>query len=560
EYMYLEKNMPSSIDNNYQEEIQKQEDEQQQQVQNLRLVNDKKDVSLPHDQLVGIQSNSSLLDTNNYNLLPTYIATEMASSFTTSKNNNTILSEITNDKYHVQLKQLSSSSSSSSSQSSPSTPSSIESQSSTKQKITQNIEFDTKNVINNQTTKDHQRQEIQSSKYDMSSTTTSTIQKQGNGLPRDALTVVLNKDSNGFGLTLISQNDNSIWVKSVIPHGPADRVSTINDIRAGDEITMINDKPITEMKIDDVENLLNDSTINRLQLTYVPYRESEPVPIAIHLDSTTNNNNIIEAVKINMADDPRTRPIVVGEETLIEIDRGRTGLGLSVVGGSDTQLGAIVIHDIYDGCAAHRDGRLFVGDQILAVNNSDMRSATHEEAIQVLRQATDIVRILVLRGTLITEMMNEQEKFDIIIIDLTKKSGKGLGFSIIGRRLGFGVFISHILEGGSAEKDGRLMSGDLILEVNGQDLRKAPYEHVAYTLKTLPHGKVTIKIGRLKPSSHGQSRQNSVSTERKSRSRSTSSSQTARRNSTNHHSTTSKPTGTSSSSSRAFPLFLSHNS
>jgi hypothetical protein len=37
-------------------------------------------------------------------------------------------------------------------------------------------------------------------------------------------------------------------------------------------------------------------------------------------------------------DDPRTRPIVIGQETLIEIDRGQLGLGLSVVGGSDTQL------------------------------------------------------------------------------------------------------------------------------------------------------------------------------------------------------------------------------
>lgn len=37
-------------------------------------------------------------------------------------------------------------------------------------------------------------------------------------------------------------------------------------------------------------------------------------------------------------DDPRTRSIVVGQETLIEIDRGQLGLGLSVVGGADTQL------------------------------------------------------------------------------------------------------------------------------------------------------------------------------------------------------------------------------
>ena len=41
--------------------------------------------------------------------------------------------------------------------------------------------------------------------------------------------------------------------------------------------------------------------------------------------------------KINL-DDPRTRPIVIGQETLIEIDREQAGLGVSVVGGADTQL------------------------------------------------------------------------------------------------------------------------------------------------------------------------------------------------------------------------------
>ena len=37
-------------------------------------------------------------------------------------------------------------------------------------------------------------------------------------------------------------------------------------------------------------------------------------------------------------DDPRVRPIIVGQETLIEIERGQSGLGLSVVGVSDTQF------------------------------------------------------------------------------------------------------------------------------------------------------------------------------------------------------------------------------
>ncbi|UJR23757.1 hypothetical protein I4U23_026734 [Adineta vaga] len=228
----------------------------------------------------------------------------------------------------------------------------------------------------------------------------------------------------------------------------------------------------------------------------------------IHVDESESVVKMIEKDEIDL----RTRPILMGQETLIEIDRGQLGLGLSVVGGFDTQLSGIIIHDIYQGCAAQRDGRLLVGDQILEVNSIDLRSATHEQAIQALRQSKTIVRMLILRG----EVVNEEDKFDIITVDFMKKAGKGLGFSIIGRRHGYGVFISHIIENSSAEKDGRLMSGDLILEVNGKDLRTAAYEQVAFTLKTLPHERVYIKVGRLKANAH----QNFVPIETNVRSRS----------------------------------------
>jgi multiple PDZ domain protein len=36
--------------------------------------------------------------------------------------------------------------------------------------------------------------------------------------------------------------------------------------------------------------------------------------------------------------DPKTCPIIPGKETYIEIEKGRTGLGLSIVGGNDTLL------------------------------------------------------------------------------------------------------------------------------------------------------------------------------------------------------------------------------
>lgn len=63
--------------------------------------------------------------------------------------------------------------------------------------------------------------------------------------------------------------------------------------------------------------------------------------------------------------DPATCPIVPGQEMIIEISKGHSGLGLSIVGGKDTPLDAIVIHEVYEEGAAARDGRLWAGDQIL---------------------------------------------------------------------------------------------------------------------------------------------------------------------------------------------------
>jgi InaD-like protein len=58
------------------------------------------------------------------------------------------------------------------------------------------------------------------------------------------------------------------------------------------------------------------------------------------------------------------------------------------------------------------------------------------------------------------------------------------------------------VHGGTAEADGRLMKGDQILSVNGQDLKSASQEEAAAVLKTVA-GKVNMKLGRLKPARKG---------------------------------------------------------
>uniref|UniRef100_A0A8C1V7C5 Multiple PDZ domain crumbs cell polarity complex component n=1 Tax=Cyprinus carpio TaxID=7962 RepID=A0A8C1V7C5_CYPCA len=181
-----------------------------------------------------------------------------------------------------------------------------------------------------------------------------------------------------------------------------------------------------------------------------------------------------------LVSDPATCPIIPGCETTIEICKGRTGLGLSIVGGCDTLLGTIIIHEVYEEGAASKDGRLWAGDQILEVNGVDLRVATHDEAINVLRQTPQCVRLTVFRDE---GQYKEEELWDSLSVELEKKPGHGLGLSIIGRRSDTGVFVSDIVKGGAVETDGRLMQGDQILSVNGEDVRSATQEYVAALLK-----------------------------------------------------------------------------
>lgn len=59
-----------------------------------------------------------------------------------------------------------------------------------------------------------------------------------------------------------------------------------------------------------------------------------------------------------------------------------------------------------------------------------------------------------------------------------------LTFSIFSsNRNDTGVFVSDIVKGGIVESDGRLLQGDQILSVNGEDVRTATQESVAALLK-----------------------------------------------------------------------------
>ncbi|XP_034737442.1 disks large homolog 1-like isoform X5 [Etheostoma cragini] len=185
-----------------------------------------------------------------------------------------------------------------------------------------------------------------------------------------------------------------------------------------------------------------------------------------------------------------TPPYVNGTEADYEyeeitLERGNSGLGFSIAGGTDNpHIGedpSIFITKIIPGGAAAQNGRLRVNDCIVRVNETDVRDVTHSGAVEALKEAGGLVRLCIRRRRSLTERI-----LDIKLV----KGPKGLGFSIAG---GVGnqhvpgdnsIYVTKVIEGGAAHKDGRLQIGDKLVAVNAACLEEVTHEDAVAALKS----------------------------------------------------------------------------
>ncbi|XP_076868704.1 multiple PDZ domain protein [Brachyhypopomus gauderio] len=204
-----------------------------------------------------------------------------------------------------------------------------------------------------------------------------------------------------------------------------------------------------------------------------------------------------------------THPIIPGCLNTIDICKGMSGLGLTIVGGCNTILGAIMIQEVHDGGAAHSDGRLMAGDHILEVNGIDLRMATNQEALSILRLSPHLVRLCVYRQpwTHCTHTFKnpapyvQEDMWDLFTVDLQIGPRQSLGLSVVGKSNDTGIFVSEIMKGGAVEFDGRLLPGDQILSVNGEDIRAVTQDY-ATTLLQNCRGSVALEMARFKANPH----------------------------------------------------------
>ncbi|XP_036075310.1 disks large homolog 1 isoform X11 [Rousettus aegyptiacus] len=243
---------------------------------------------------------------------------------------------------------------------------------------------------------------------------------------------------------------------------PQEHISPqITNEMIGPELVHVSEKNLSE--IENVHGFVSHSHISPVK--------ANPPPVLVNTDSLET------PTYVNGTDADY-------EYEEITLERGNSGLGFSIAGGTDNpHIGddsSIFITKIIAGGAAAQDGRLRVNDCILRVNEVDVRDVTHSKAVEALKEAGSIVRLYVKRRKPVSEKIME-----IKLI----KGPKGLGFSIAG---GVGnqhipgdnsIYVTKIIEGGAAHKDGKLQIGDKLLAVNSVCLEEVTHEEAVTALK-----------------------------------------------------------------------------
>jgi hypothetical protein len=160
-------------------------------------------------------------------------------------------------------------------------------------------------------------------------------------------------------------------------------------------------------------------------------------------------------------------------------------LGISIVGGKldfsgpgntiETCISGIFIKHVIPDSLAGRHSTLKTGDRILEVNGYNLRDATHDHAVEIIRSSQSPIYFIVqslLDPSNPTAHENPYNHLngEVLLIDIKRnlsEINEPLGLSLIGHRYPdkLAVFIFDIEVNSLVDRDGRLQIGDQLLQV-----------------------------------------------------------------------------------------------
>ncbi|TKS77740.1 Glutamate receptor-interacting protein 2 [Collichthys lucidus] len=257
-------------------------------------------------------------------------------------------------------------------------------------------------------------------------------------------------------------------IRFIEPDSSAERCGLL---QVGDRLLSINGIPTEDGTLEEAHQLLRDSAL------------SNKVTVEIEFD-------IAESV-------------VPSSGTFHVKLPKRRGVELGITISASKKPGKpLIISDIRKGSIAHRTGTLEPGDRLLAIDNVRLENCTMEDAMHVLQQAEDMVKLRIQKDE---DNIDELEMSGSIIYTVELKRYNGpLGITISGTEEPFDpIVISGLTKKGLAERTGAIHIGDRVLAINGVSLKGKPLSEAIHLLQMAGES-VTLKIKKQADQTDGQ--------------------------------------------------------
>ncbi|MEQ2307742.1 hypothetical protein AMECASPLE_021319 [Ameca splendens] len=339
---------------------------------------------------------------------------------------------------------------------------------------------------------------------------------------KDLDVFIKRNQESGFGFRVLGGEgpDQPVYIGAIVPLGAAEKDGRL---RAGDELLCIDGVPVKGKSHKQVLELMTNAARNgqvmltvRRKLAHTESGEEEESGQPPHQAPSALVNSSPKMPRVELPNAVQPAQLSRPESFDVTLQRkDNEGFGFVILTSKNKPPPGVIPHKIgriIEGSPTDRIGRMNVGDRISAVNGQSIMELSHNDIVQLIKDAGNTVTLTVvpeddgappsgtnsvkhspsaqhramgqqppshLDRTGESEMKNSLQPSEMgaiatsgpkqgCLVEL-ERSQRGFGFSLRGgKEYNMGLYILRLAEDGPALKDGRIHVGDQIVEINGE--------------------------------------------------------------------------------------------
>uniref|UniRef100_A0A7N6BLK0 MAGI family member, X-linked a n=2 Tax=Anabas testudineus TaxID=64144 RepID=A0A7N6BLK0_ANATE len=156
-------------------------------------------------------------------------------------------------------------------------------------------------------------------------------------------------------------------------------------IQPGDQLEAVEGRPVGGLQHRDLAQILRRAG-NTLRLSITPRHHPSSVSEGADLDI---DGQMIKGSRARSKDESRFYSV--------DLERGPTGFGFSLRGGSEYNMGLYVL-GLMEGGPAQRSNKIQVSDQLVEINGDSTAGITHSQAVEQIRRGGHRIHLVLKKG------------------------------------------------------------------------------------------------------------------------------------------------------------------